>query len=90
MLNWEVLRLRRQYYFCISDCIALLNQKYLAEVFNEEEASKTLKKWCLEAKQCNQERRAHYIMDRYEEFIDTNKNTQLLMELFNIRKNEKI
>lgn len=71
----------------ISNCLEIINQRLLAIAFRELEYAEVLKNWGREAFQLCKEKRTHYIMDRFEEFINMDENNKaLLQELFDIRK----
>jgi len=71
----------------ISTCLELLNQRLLALVFEEKANSDLLMEWGLEALQLCAEKRTHYIMDRYEEYIHIqDNNDRLLYDLLDIRR----
>lgn len=98
LLNGEVLANRRKSYLQpawnekvqISTCLGILNQRLMALVFRKTLYAKQLKEWGLEAFKICGEKRPHYIMDRYREFIDINvssdNDVELLRELINIRE----
>lgn len=93
LLNWEEIRFRRMSYIesgwngkvRISTCLAILNQRMLAQVFKDNVAVSELKEWGLEALNLNGEKRAHYILDRYNTFLDAGKSPELLKELLKVR-----
>lgn len=95
LLNWEEIRFRRMSYIesgwngrvRISTCLAILNQRMLAQVFQDNVAANKLKDWALEALNLNGEKREHYILDRYNTFLDANNSHELLKELLEIRNN---
>ena len=95
LLNWEVINYTRDSYTLpawsrrvqISTCLALLNQKLLALAFRDKDCVQQLEKWGMEALRICGEKRSHYIMDRYHEFIMLDYNREdLLKELFKIRE----
>ena len=59
----------------ISTCLALLNQKLLSDAFDEHVCAKKVNEWAMEAYQLNREKRLHFIMDRYYDFLEANQNT---------------
>ena len=72
----------------ISDCIAILNQRLLALVFKDYKYADLLKDFGIEALHLCKEKRAHYIMDDYMEFININAGADsLLYKLYNVRQN---
>lgn len=72
----------------ISTCLEILNQKLLALIFNDVNCAKQLVDRGKEALDLCGERRTHYIMDRYMEFLNVNTNdTGLLKELLTVREN---
>lgn len=97
LLNFEVIRLNRLGYLQpawngrvrISLCIAILNQKLLSHVINESSMEEKLLIWGLEAYRINKEKRPHYILDRYTDFLEAHKLPELLEELLYIRCNCK-
>ena len=78
LLQWEVLKNTREWYTLpawngkvqISTCLALLNQKLLAEAFCDDGCVRLLRQWGVEAFRLCSEKREHYIMDRYNDFLD--------------------
>jgi len=71
----------------VSTCLALLNQRLLALAFRDKDCVQQLEQLGKEAFGFCVEKRAHYIMDRYHEFIaldDTRE--ELLEDLFSIRE----
>lgn len=92
---WEVIKYERMGYLQlthrnsvrITTCITILNQKLLADIFDDRAASNKLKEWAVEAYKLNKEKRHHYIMDRFMEFLNANENPKLLEELLQVRKN---
>lgn len=93
MINNEVTRLKRLGYtqpawnedVRITTCIYLINQKLLAHIFNDSLMEKQLKVWAVEAFNLNKEKRPHYIMDRFDDFLEACQNPELLLELSDIR-----
>ena len=96
LLQWEIINYSRNGYILpawngrvqISTCLAILNQKLLALVFNDKNCEKKLEDWGKEALNLCCERRTHYIMDRYIDFLHIRDNdTSLLRTLLNVREN---
>lgn len=97
LLQWEVIINTREWYMLpawsgkvqISTCLALLNQKLLAHIFKDSSCIQLLRQWGMEASELCAERRAHYIMDRYHDYldIDCERNEHLLKEMLHVRKN---
>lgn len=95
LLNWEEIKYRRMGYtqlawngrVRIATCLTILSQKLLAHIFDEQTGAEKLKAWGLEAYNLNNERRAHYILDRYNLFLDTNESPELLESLLDTRNN---
>lgn len=96
LLQGEVISHRREGYILpawgstvqISDCIAILNQRLLALVFKDYKYADLLKDFGIEALHLCKEKRAHYIMDDYMEFININVGADsLLYKLYNARQN---
>lgn len=81
------LQLTHRNYVRISTCITILNQKLLADIFDDRAASNMLKQWAVEAYKLNNEKRPHYIIDRFMEFLSANERPELLEELLQVRKN---
>lgn len=95
LLHGEIISYTREGYILpawngrvqISTCLAILNQKLLALAFNDIKYMEQLVEWGLEALKLCTEKRAHYIMNRYSEFINVSYNSDnLLQELLNIRE----
>jgi hypothetical protein len=94
MLNWEEIKYRRMGYtqsawndnVRIATCLAILNQKLLAHIFDEQIGAEKLNEWGLEAYNLNAEKRAHYIMDSYKLFLDAVQTPELLEKLLDTRK----
>lgn len=98
LLNWEIINYLREGYILpawngrvqISTCLAILNQKLLALIFNDVNCAKQLENWGKEALDLCGERRTHYIMDRYVDFLHIDVNDiGLLRELLSVRENYK-
>lgn len=78
LLQQEVLHYTREGYILpacctkvrIATCLALLNQRLLAQAFHDLNYAQLLKKWGMEAYGLCAEKRAHYIMDRYSDFMN--------------------
>lgn len=71
----------------ISECIAILNQRLLALVFKDDEYANVLKEFGHEALKLCIAKRAHYILDNYEEYLNIDdKSTDWLQKLYNVRK----
>ena len=101
LLQGEIISCRREGYILpawgntvqcstvqISDCIAILNQRLLALVFKDYKYADLLKDCGIEALHLCKEKRAHYIMDDYMEFININAGADsLLYKLYNARQN---
>lgn len=95
LINMEAVRFKRLGYtqpawsekVRISICLNLLNQKLLADVFNESVSAIKVKELAIEAYRLNKEKRLHFIMNKYNEFLDANVNVKLLQEMLNIRRN---
>jgi hypothetical protein len=95
LLNWEVVSYQRRSYLergwkegvRISICLAILNQRFLAQIFGNNEGAAQLKLWGLEAINLYKSKRAHYILDRYEEFLDAKDAPDLLKVLLDVRNN---
>ena len=102
LLQQEVLNYTREGYILpawntkvrIATCLALLNQRLMALAFHDRKYAQLLKKWGMEAYTLCAERRAHYIMDRYSDFLEINctgaddcVHEGLLRELLNVRGN---
>lgn len=95
MLHFEEIRFRRLGYtqsvwngrVRIAICLAILNQKLLAHIFDENKTAEKLEEWGLEAYKLNKENRTHYIMDTFNTFLASSCSTELLLRLLDIRKN---
>ena len=96
MLSLEALRLEREGYIkpawnkkvYIKQCIAILNMKMLAYLFSESKSMDLLDNWAQEAYKLNREKRKHYVLDKYEKYLDFDKNIEVLKELLKRRKNK--
>lgn len=95
LLHWEVIYATRDSYILpawnrtvrISTCLALLNHRLLALAFHDEACAQQAQQWGMEAFGLCAEKRAHYIMDRYSEFIGIEYDDEdLLKELLNVRE----
>lgn len=101
LLKFEVVSLERLSYLQpawynsphISTCINLLNMKMLAYLYNDDKTAEVLDTWAKEAYNLNHEKRTHYILDSYIEYLNFAQNEQqqqqLLQNLLNIRNNKK-
>lgn len=97
VVNMEAIRFERLAYtqpawerkVGIRACLSIINQKFLANVFEEKICAEKLREWGLEAYNLYVLKRKHYIMDRYFEFIDANNSPEMLLELQNIRNNNE-
>lgn len=95
LLNDEVIRFRRLGYtkpawngrVRITTCIDLLNQKLLADGFDEDISANKYYRWGLEVFNLNIEKRSHYIMDKYNEYLEAKGHKDLLTKLLEIRQN---
>ncbi len=95
LLHGEILKYKREWYKLpawngrvqISNCLEIINQRLLAITFGEQNYAEVLKDWGREAFQLCREKRTHYIMDKFEEFINMDENDEaLLQELLDVRK----
>ncbi|MBQ7775647.1 MAG: hypothetical protein IJ379_06975 [Lachnospiraceae bacterium] len=95
LINAEVLNFARDGYILpawqgfgvsISNCIMLLNQWMMANVFQDEEYAKQLQVWAVEAAGLCKEKRKHYIMDKYQSFFEEEERKALLQKLADVRK----
>ncbi len=97
MLNYEYIKFNRMWYTQpawrgwsqTSRCLDILNQKLLAHVFNEDITADRMREWGLEAFKLSNEKRKHYIMDRYNLFLNAEEQPQLIKELLKYRNNYK-
>lgn len=97
MINMETIRFDRLAYtqpawerkVGIRTFLSILNQKFLANVFDENIWANKLIGWGMEAYGLYVLKRKHYIMDRYLEFLDANNSPEILLELQNIRNNNE-
>jgi len=96
VLNKEVIKLQREWYLLpawngwsqISTCLAIMNQRLLAVAFEELDYAEQLGQWGQDAFRLCKEQRKHYIMDRFEEFMNIDeKDEVLLQELLDVRNN---
>ncbi|MBR4084280.1 MAG: hypothetical protein IKK33_08380 [Lachnospiraceae bacterium] len=96
VLNKEVIKLQREWYMLpawngwsqISTCLQIMNQRLLAVAFKELDYAEQLKQWGQDAFRLCKEKRKHYIMDRFEEFINIDENADILLrELLDVRNN---
>ena len=95
LLQGEIINYRREGYTLpawndtvqISTCLAILNQRLLALAFKDDKYAGLLKKFGIEALHLCKEKRAHYIMDDYMEFMYIeDEASDLLYKLYNARK----
>lgn len=95
LLNGEVINYEREGYIMpawngrvnISICLAILNQRLLALAFKDAEYANILKEFGLEALHLCKEKRKHYIMDNYIEYINIDyKSINFLQYLYDIRQ----
>lgn len=97
MINMETIRFDRLAYtqpawerkVVIRTFLSILNQKFLANVFDEKICANKLREWGMEAYGLYVLKRKHYIMDRYFEFLDADNSPEILLELQNIRNNNE-
>lgn len=96
LLHEEILNYMREGYTIpawnglvqISTCLEIFNQRLVALVFGDLDNANLLKKWGGEALRLCTEKRSHYIIDRYEAFMNIDNNSDILLEeLLAIRKN---
>lgn len=94
LLQQEVIQFTREGYLLpawsgrvqISTCLTLLNQRLLAQAFQDRNYARMLKQWALEAFQLCTEKRPHYIMDNYAGFLEIDReHTKLLETLSAVR-----
>ncbi|ULL16588.1 hypothetical protein DVH26_20355 [Paenibacillus sp. H1-7] len=93
MLNSEEIKFRRMGYtrpawngmVRIGTCLAILNQKLIAHIFKEQSEIDKLKAWGQEAYNQNTEVRAHYILDRYAQYLEETDSPVYLENLLSIR-----
>ena len=95
LLEGEIISYMRDWYMLpawngwvqISTCLELLNQRLLALAFGDMGYANQLKVWGIEALKLCGEKRPHYIMDKYVEFINISSNSDILLqELLDVRK----
>lgn len=95
LLEEEIIKYKRDGYMLpawndivsISTCLEILNQRLLAIAFGDMGNANRLKKWGMEALSLCGEKRPHYIMDKYIEFINISSNNDpLLQELLEVRR----
>ncbi len=99
LVNFEAIRFKRLAYSQpawnknnrprITTCLDILNQEYLAYIFDELTVANLLKEWGIEAFKLSSPNRKHYIMDRYSLFLDAYEQPQLLKELLKYRQDYK-
>lgn len=96
LLQWEIINYTRMGYILpawsgrvqISTCLTILNQRLLALIFDDMNCAKQLEEWGREAMNMCSDKRAHYIMDRYIEFLSVGYNDDdFFRELLSIREN---
>lgn len=96
LLQGEIINYSREGYILpawngivgISKCIEILNQRLLALAFKDEEYANVLKGFGHEALKLCKEKRTHYIMDNYDEYLNMNdESVDWLQKLYHIRKN---
>lgn len=96
LLQWEIINYTRMGYILpawsgrvqISTCLTILNQRLLALIFDDMNCAKQLEEWGREAMNMCPDKRAHYIMDRYIEFLSVGYNDDdFFRELLSIREN---
>jgi len=96
-LNAEALTFERQSYLLpawkwkvgILNLIPLLNMKMMALLFQDEAGAELWESWGMEAYRLNQEKRPHYILNRYPAFLHAEDSPQLLEELLNVRNSRR-
>lgn len=95
LLNGEVINYEREGYILpawngqvsISACLEFMNQRLLALAFKDYEYADVLKELGLEALRLCKEKRSHYILDRYVEYININADSvDLLQRLYDFRQ----
>jgi hypothetical protein len=94
LLHWAEIRLRRIGYMQLSwggrvrtaTCLALVNQKLLAHLFDDHAGAKKLGVWGKEASHLNLENRPHYIMDKYNQYLHAVDTPELLERLQSVRE----
>lgn len=69
----------------IKICIELLNQAFLARIFNEADLLKKYTEWGMEAYRLNSEKRKHYILDNYLKLLRIEEHRDLLEDLVKVR-----
>lgn len=92
LLNSEVIKFERLSYIqpawtkqvIISNCIKILNQKLLATLFKDRANEKLMYELGIEAYGLCVEKRDHYIMNRYLEFLNIQPNSSELIEALSI------
>ncbi|QHW31350.1 hypothetical protein GZH47_11170 [Paenibacillus rhizovicinus] len=95
LLNGEVIKWYRKGYtqpawkspVLVSNCLAILNQKLLSHIFDGNTVTENIYKLGLEAYRLNDDKRKHYIMDKYALFLEAQDSPALLHELQSIRNN---
>jgi hypothetical protein len=94
LLNYEFLKFRRNGYLqpawgdrvYITNCLELMNQVFMAYILDEDSVKK-LYDWAKQAYSICEWNSPHYIMDRYEEYLNANNNPELLLKLLQTRMN---
>lgn len=97
LLRAEALTFERQSYMLpawkckvgILNLLPLLNMKMMALLFQDEAAANMWEAWGMEAYRRNEEKRPHYILDRYPSFLQAENNPQLLEELRRVRNSRR-
>lgn len=97
LLTAEALAFERQAYLLpawyqkadISNLVQLLNMKMMALLFGDEAGAKKWDAWGMEAYGLNQEKRPHYILDRFPDFLRAEDDPQLLEELLKVRNSRR-
>ena len=95
LLNKEIIKHTREGYILpvwngrvqISTCIGILNQRLLAIAFGDSDYSKQLLEWGEDAMRLCAEKRSHYIMDKYFDFLNIEDGSHdLLQKLLSVRE----
>lgn len=69
----------------ISILLELLNLRLLAAAFEEKDEEKRWIEYAKEAFSMNQEKRPHYILDHYQEYLEETISSELLQNLKDVR-----
>lgn len=77
LIKYEALRYSRMSYLKygyretvgISDCLSIMNEKHMAVYFSEIKTADILTEWALEAYLLNGEKRSHYIMNNFTDYL---------------------